>query len=466
MADRPDMVAPQPSMPLKRKLSDLYSSCRENFDSGKPSLSRLQLLPPTPETDIDQWVTSTLKRRSSYSDVPRPRTTNRLQFSRSDGFLDTGVEPNLLADMAKNLPFPEDPTKALPISPSEDSASTLNGSSKSNRPDWACTDHSLYRSWVLKENNIIIHPSPDKIPNDLLDFLKKDITVKHTSPTLTDDQVSEISSILVSVVSAEEAKLEHKLFGLLFPQPSPLEGSPYKKLVLTTGGTILFNKTTVPDKPRFARWPICQAKPDNYYGYNEDAFTQEERLPQTSVTISPLALPSSTSWWPFFSAEWKSQSRKGTHYFGQNQTAGTGASCLHAFRFVTAMAKQCSADVVAADSLRPVFLSCTIDHMMALLSIHWYEDDKYQQAAFQEYVLRRPDELRNFHHHVLNIIDFGMETRLSSIRKMVRPLIPWAESDAAKPKPKRKRDACDSGDGHSESASASAKAKRSKLDDG
>ncbi|MCJ1260042.1 hypothetical protein MMC24_007882 [Lignoscripta atroalba] len=407
---------PQPVKPLKRKISQLHLF--SEADHSKTKRSKQELFLPTPKVDIENWLASSLDRSQNRSDsylLLRKAEGFRGKSSRSDSFmsaLERPVEP--LFQMASYSPN-------HPLTPLSDTISTALQKDRVKSPQ--------YRKECLERHHVYIAPlgSGRDMPTPLSTFVQNTVRKPRTSPPLSEEKIRSMQTQIGSTRDREESASRSQLKNVLLPSPDAYGGRlvGQEEAILKTDGL---------PYERFVSQPISQPKPDYSYGYDSSVFTNPQHYVQQSSALSPYAKPNGAYYWPFFHIEFKAQSRGGTHWVAENQNAGSGSLSVKSTETLLRYARDNPAQ--HRDVTSSVAFSSCIDSVYGTLWIHWLNDDddddnrstqrshpSYISSQIGAYFFQDATHLRDFHTHAKNILDYGLDKRLSGVKEAVNTLL-------------------------------------------
>lgn len=412
---------PQPRRHLKRTIDEL--------EQRSPQQKR-QKLSSSGDTAILQWLSAVVDRRGSRSDGFLRRQAmdaERNRCSRSDSF----IRPK--APASASLQPPPQP-RTISLANSISPASAIGESTASSKSNAGIYDPA-YRG-RLAYHGVIFDRSGKALPSSLKTLVEDEILKRRDSPPMDDQEVAALQKQLESVEDEEEDQIKEQIIQHLLPNVVS-----YTNLKTAVG--LPFKHEVVPRKPSYNILPLVQPKPDYLYGYPLGAFSSSQQDAQTNHRISSYSRPNTSTHWPFFSIEFKSQSRGRTLWAAVNQNATTGAVCTRAVEVLFSYARQQNPDL-SRDASSAVAFSTSIDAEIATLWIHWQAEDQHQWigSKINTFVLCKPDDIRQFRLMTKNIIDYGLNKRLPVLKQALDslPLDVWyAEDQAATQSLKRTR---------------------------
>ncbi|MCJ1412017.1 hypothetical protein MMC19_006109 [Ptychographa xylographoides] len=130
--------------------------------------------------------------------------------------------------------------------------------------------------------------------------------------------------------------------------------------------------------------------------------------------LKPIAAPTTAGYWPFFMVEFKSLSRGGTSWVAENQNAGSEAHSVKAMETLQQYSRGSRRTV-----FHSVAFSCVADVNNASIRVHWCQEGaelEWISAEIENYHLKRDNDMTGFRDAARNIIDHGINERLSNIK--------------------------------------------------
>jgi len=456
-----EIKCPQPTRPLKRKASqfDPFDDTNDEQTASK----RRNLFSLLPDT-IDKWLTELPPfsgRKSSRSDSFLVCAMNNGRQSRSDSTFRPGsarpavnkqhayqpLSPqSLQATSASHTPVTQAPASYVqapqssytPMSQQTSQSRTPVASSREDPKKSKRVQSPSYRD-ELENHSIFIDSYGMSMPSAILEFARKIIEKERTSPGLTDQEVTYTREQLSTLDNADEEVTRTGFANTsLFPKKLDYKlGS--NKFAIAVGANLPFDQKALPYTPGSRYPPVVTPMPDFHYGYPQNSFMgPQSRLSEVMQhpRFQSYAKPNSSTYWPFFAVEYKSQSRLGSTWVAENQNAGTGSHCVNSIE--TLMSYTTNTDErQITDSIA---FSCVVDSHNASLWVHWREDGddpRFVSSEVGYYHFHRPRDIREFRAGVKNIIDYGLSERLTMIKNALFDILPqiprWdAENKAAK----------------------------------
>ncbi|MCJ1255605.1 hypothetical protein MMC24_003422 [Lignoscripta atroalba] len=405
MVEQMHINCPQPIKPLKRKLSQLGLLTEANPTASKRSKDSCSTL----QSRVEDWLVDSSSRSQNRSDTCLVfKTPKELgsQRCRSDSFISTRNDWKSTASMSQQPPY-------APLTPLSSTVSTSSQRDRVKLPG--------YRRDVLEPHGIYIDPYNRQVPEQITNIAHQVLYKPRTSPPLVNNQIEDLRSNLHETINMKEADSKMKIRSKMFPTGN------YGGRLVSTMEPVL----SVEGLPhhQYVQQPVVQPKPDLSYGYHKNAFSQPQAFLQQSTALSSYAIPNTEYYWPFFHIEFKSQSRGGTHWVAENQNAGNGTHSVKSMETLLEYAKyNPKRHHQIGDS---VAFSCCIDSEYATLWVHWVDksQDKesntphYVSSYLGTYVFRDTTQLLEFRKHTKNIIEHGLDQRLSKIKQALSDIM-------------------------------------------
>ena len=395
MAEQMHIKCPQPIRPLKRKLSHLGLP----QETHPTTLTWPRQERPTRQRRIKNWVADSSSRSQNRSDTCLVfGSTMELgsQRSRSDSFISTRNEWKFTAPMPDQTPSL---AWSLPTSTS----------SSSSRDEWAKSPN--YRLDVLEPHGIFRDP-----PNvQVKDMAHRILQNPRTSPPLANDQIEDLRLNLYETIDMKEADAKTRIRNTMFPSGT------YGGRLMSTMNPVL-SIAGLPQLP-YTLEPVEVAKPDLSFGYHKNAFSLTEAIIQQTTLLKPYAIPSTEYYWPFFHVEFNLQSRAGMCWVAGNQNAGNGT---HSVKSMETLLEYAKCNPKRHDQVSDsVAFSCCIDSEHATLWVHWVDKShdnegdspRYVSSYLGKYIFQDTTQLCDFRNHTKNIIEYGLDQRLTKIKQ-------------------------------------------------
>lgn len=439
-----EIQCPQPIRPLKRKAAEL-DAASDSLDEHSPFKKQHLFFS---FSSLDKWLSElpiefdrSANRSDSFLTIKmksnQPRSSDKKSRSGSLSSLPTGfpnVEmmspPNSLSNPRVEAIF----GSKTPRSGTQDSVDAESDDSKTPN---ARVRNPLYRN-DLKLHGVYVDAHGRTMPQAVRDYAQTIMEKQRKSPGLNEAEMAKVRKELYTLDSTDEDVTRMSLARTdLFPLSSDFDDD-----TVAVGGSIPFNLQGLPYTSGRRFKPIAIPKPDLHYGYPSDSFNHAETMVMQRERLSPYAAPSTASYWPFFAVEFKSPSRGGTDWVAENQNAGTGAHSVNSVETLMSYTKNQEKRKIT-DS---VFFSCVANASHATLWVHWRalgDEPRIVSGEMNMFSFKKPDSLRTFHATVKNIIDHGINERLTRIKEALNdclPLVPeWFFEEDEKRKAKKRK---------------------------
>ncbi|CAK7212967.1 hypothetical protein SCUCBS95973_001639 [Sporothrix curviconia] len=141
--------------------------------------------------------------------------------------------------------------------------------------------------------------------------------------------------------------------------------------------------------------------------------------------------------YPFFIIGFKGVG--GNVWVATNQCLGGAATCVNIAERLNAQLQQCDSEEV--QPVNSAAFSIAMNGSEARLYISWKHDERnYYMADADCYYLRRADDYIRFRKTARNIVDWGKNDRLHSIRKSLDALIEEARKQTSREAKSRPRE--------------------------
>lgn len=279
----------------------------------------------------------------------------------------------------------------------------------------------------LKSHSVYIDSYGMTTPGPVQSFAQGIMGRKRASPGLHGEELMSTRKQLSSLADADEEITRTGLSRTtLFPTTADYNDQ------IATGANIPFDRTALPHVPGFNFPPIVTPRPDLHYGYPRDSFSAHEYGVMQHRRLDPYAHPNSANFWPFFLVEFKSSSRGGTHWVAENQNAGSGSHCVNSIQSLMNYTRGNKRRAM----IDSVVFSCVADAGFASIWVHWQgvgDDPRFVSSEVESYRLKRPEDLSKFRSSVRNIIEYGIDERLTTIKNalhdLLPQLLPWDKED-------------------------------------
>ena len=323
-----------------------------------------------------------------------------------------------LGDMNDNrqMPPPPSPSETGSRRDCRSQSNTSLGRSNSARTPAEKVDSSDYRRRVLAPNKVRFKRYSDKLPEDVAQVCTK--ILGQEAEGIQAAVPSELEELLDALDGFErEDPSEGKFCEImtdhgLLPILEAHRGMSLRK-------KIAFNKSGLPRSSSSAIAPISGPAPDLSYGYKGDTFDFD----WWTICQQPTCEPIKNLHFPFLVIEAKSQPMGSNVWQAQNQCAGGGTACVSAVANLQDRAYNIGLPPEAPDGMLFAF-SLAIDSFTAWLHVHWRDTDAetYFLKPVQDYQMYRAGDLEKLRMHLNAIIEWGLGSRLETIRKTLESL--------------------------------------------
>ncbi|CAK7200512.1 hypothetical protein SEUCBS139899_003208 [Sporothrix eucalyptigena] len=285
---------------------------------------------------------------------------------------------------------------------------------------------------ILALNNIHMRPACEPLP-ELVSSLVQRVRRDRDSPGPSVEEIRKDSPFEELFQGTAEPKVQEYLTKRVFPEPGPSDNLEWSARVPMSRDVVPFAKGDLP-VPKFSV-PV----PDLMYGYNRTkAFPaphHQAHLIQAKKEVRATN-EYNTLIYPFFVIEFKGAN--GNLWVAGNQCLGGAATCVSMAERLNRQLRacKCTKGTAVEASLDSSAFSIAMNGSEARLYISWKHDElNYYMTDVESYLLRRPDDYIMFRKMVLNIIDWGKNERLSSVKTSLDSLLDEARkrtSEAAK----------------------------------
>ncbi|KAJ4120109.1 hypothetical protein NW768_010392 [Fusarium equiseti] len=255
-------------------------------------------------------------------------------------------------------------------------------------------EQAQYEDVNLATNNIIYRDRRDNFPTYISTLIKK-ITSDRSSPGLSIEDVDADDTLAGLERGAGEPEVEQYIQNNLVTLPS-------RNDILKRSVKIPMARRMIPNTGTAFR--VSGPVPDVLLGYNVGgAFTPSQRR---KLTLMDLASANNDGLClPFFIVEFKGD--------GPSSNGGT-ATCVN---IVETLNKELLKTGV--EEIIPIETSCfsvSMNGTEARLFVSWKEEQGFKVQKFRSFALQEADQFLQFRKCVLNIMDWGRNERLQSIR--------------------------------------------------
>lgn len=164
--------------------------------------------------------------------------------------------------------------------------------------------------------------------------------------------------------------------------------------------------------------------PDLSYGYSRHGLTSGSQMQLLSMT-KIVTSNSEDLLLPFLVVEYTSEGfggSGGTLWMATNQCLGASATCVNMMEKLNLSSEYCRNSQV--EQLDSTTFSIAMSGTEARLYISWKHDKlAYYQQKVKGFLLQDPEQFVDFRKHVLDIIDWGREERLSGFQRVLDGLL-------------------------------------------
>jgi hypothetical protein len=312
---------------------------------------------------------------------------------------DPGLNMEYIQD-ADGYVIPPTPTRSSGA-PSNISVSSAGSSRKK------LVEDPSYRQVNLGLNNIYLRPPTDPVPEHVAQLLTE-IRRSNESPSPSLDQVRQDADLQALEMCASETEVEQYFNKNLFPVPGSSE-------TLRRTDKNPMSKNTVPEID--SRMKLSTPVPDALFGYNRMAFFQHKAHLIMADEFSPNPL---NIVFPFLLVEFKGDgpSGNGSLWAATNQCLGGSASCINISERLNRRVGEYN-----IEGFNTTVFSIAMSGSEARLFVSWKQDNvSYYTQKVDSFALQRAEHYLEFRNYVLNIIDWGLKTRLERIQTLLDQL--------------------------------------------
>jgi hypothetical protein len=378
----------------------------------RPQTGLQELEPDSP----NRKRSHTLFLESSFDRIPSPKRNcsgpiaQWLESIPSDSWEEESPWPNAtLEDPAIDMEYTQDadgyvipPTPGRSRAPSNISVSSASSSRKRliEDPD--------YRAINLRANNIFLRSPTAPIP-EYVTLLLDDMRKAHGSPSPSLDQVRQDSDLQALEDCKSEDKVEEYFKATIFPRPHETD-------LLARISRLPMSKKAVPEvEPRSK---LSTPQPDLLFGYNRDILLQHTS--QLLEMGTDFVANSLNVVFPFLIIEFKADgpTETGSLWAATNQCLTATASCINIGERLNDRAARYN-----CGRFDTTVFSIAMNGTEARLFVSWKQDnDSYYTQKVDSFALQRAEHYLEFRNYVLNIIDWGLKTRLERIQNLLDQL--------------------------------------------
>ncbi|OBT65449.1 hypothetical protein VE03_06022 [Pseudogymnoascus sp. 23342-1-I1] len=288
----------------------------------------------------------------------------------------------------------------------------------------------------LKQNGINLLPSYHHLPGHVSNFLGH--IWKYRAPTgPSQNQIQSDTQLAELGMGASEGEIASYFQQQLFLLPGQKDG-------LKGSIKLPMARHAVPGVGSELR--ISIPVPDILYGYNLfGAFTDGEQTQIYHMATSPVFGNNDGLMFPFLAIEQKGDGpvSRGSLWVATNQCLGASASCVNIVERFNQLKRKCNpssnndnnsyGDNVDVKSVDSISFSIAMNGSEARLYVTWKQDEvTYHTAIVDSFLLQRPCDFLNFRRYVLNILDWGMDARLTGIKNSLGHLLGESKETASR----------------------------------
>ncbi len=305
--------------------------------------------------------------------------------------------------------------------------SDVSGSGRSSGK--RLVEDPYYRDTNLAANYIYLRSPYEEFPEHIASLVEaagKD----RDSPAPSPDQLRRDTELVALEMGAGEPDVEKYFGSNIFPSPKSTER-------LKRSDKQWIAKHAVPSTGSLR---VSTPIPDMLYGYNRHwAFPEQQAQLISMGNEWNGAANSQSLMYPFLAIEFKGDgsSEVGSMWVATNQCLGGSTSCINIAERLNRQLRQCKSDQVR--SINSAAFSVAMNGTEARLYISWKHSElDYYMRKIDSFLLQKPTDYLDFRKYVLNIIDWGKDTRLKEIRDSLNHLLEESRkrtSEAAKSRP-------------------------------
>ncbi len=430
----------QSTRPLKRKASQFDPF--DDTNDEQTVFKRRNLFSLLPDT-IDKWLTELSPfsgRKLSRFDSFLVCAMNNGRQSRSDSTFRPGsVRPavnkqhayqplspqSLQATSASHTPVTQaSASYAQAPQSSYTSMSQQTSQSRtsvaSSRKDFKKSKRVQFLSYrdELENHSIFIDSYGMFMLSAILEFARKIIEKEYTSPDLTDQKVIYTRKQLSTLDNVDEEVTRTDFVNTsLFPKKLNYKLRS-NKFVIAVDVNLPFDQKALPYTSDSRYSSVVTLMSDFYYDYSQNSFmSSQSRLSEVMQhsRFQSYVKPNSSTYWPFFAVEYKSQSRLEFTWVAKNQNAEIEFHCINSIE--TLMSYTTNTD--EHQIINFIAFSYVVNSHNASLWVHWREDEddsRFVSSEVDYYHFHRSHDIREFRASVKNIIDYELSERLIMIK--------------------------------------------------
>ncbi|PVH69860.1 hypothetical protein DL98DRAFT_661451 [Cadophora sp. DSE1049] len=318
------------------------------------------------------------------------------------------------------------PSATTPSDQKPREAKSSGASTSSGRK--SLVEDPYYRRNNLTENNIYLRPDYEEFPKDIAGLISR-VRRDRDSPGPSSDQLRQDTDLYDLRMGSAEPAVENYFKANIFPNPKSSDS--LKRIDKNP-----MAKRTVPDVG--SKLKVSTPYPDMLYGYNSlGAFPQQQA--QLRTMANEMVANTQDLIYPFFVIEFKADGpgESGSLWVATNQCLGGSASCVNITETLNRRLRQCKSKKI--QPIDSATFSIAMSGTEARLYVSWKHTElDYYMKHVDSFLLQKPRDHIEFRKHALNIIDWGKDERLNTIRDSLDSLLEEsrkAASQLAKSRP-------------------------------
>ncbi|KAM0209713.1 hypothetical protein ACHAQD_011054 [Fusarium lateritium] len=256
-------------------------------------------------------------------------------------------------------------------------------------------ENPRYRDTNLSLNKISLVDSRREFPCQI-STLVKSLTPDRVSTPPLPKNAQDNDDLLAMELEASEAKVENFFRDHVVPRSSQSD-------ILWRSDSIMMSKDIVVSKmPKFK---ISTPIPDMLYGYNRSNAFNPEQQDWIATTGSSACANNEGLLYPFFAVEFKGDgpSSRGSLWVATNQCLGVSTACINIIERLNEKLRNCK--------------------HLPIQQVNSKEGEQFHMQKIGTYILQRSNDYRDFYMYVQNIINWGQDVRLPSIKSALDTLI-------------------------------------------
>lgn len=281
---------------------------------------------------------------------------------------------------------------------------------------------SNYRD-TISRNGIVLDPIGLELKEarEIQQLLEEHILCSRpNSPPLSYEARERVAQQVADLMDSSEAKFSAQLIAT--------DAFPKIDARILLGQGLLWSNSVLPYNPRFS-YKLSTPKPDYYYGINRGRhfdWTDDEVDVINHPAAMPYAQPTKDVLFPFLSLEFKSEYTGGTLYVAENQGVGSAVHCVVSHRWFLKQASIASGSGKATADTDAIAFTVALSPRLAVMYVAWYASKKqrYVVSKFKNILFSELDHIQQCRDIISNILDYGLRTRVSTIRSALADLSP------------------------------------------